>query len=103
MIEPTPYERFHWWLVNRWGRLTGWAFTAGGIVGALSCAPFLIPSDTASRPADFTPGDAGATILVCFGVTILGLLILKAKPYYPAHLREWFESHEHKGTPPPGP
>jgi len=87
MKEPSAYEKVHWRLFNSFARF----------VGALMAlaSGFLVYKITKSLLAEGTGSPYPPEILIFMvPVTVVCIMIIKVKPYYPAEYREWFEAHK---------
>jgi hypothetical protein len=89
MKEPPLWEKIHWKVFNFSARVFGY-----GLV--FVCAVFIflcVASYTGIRPGDEYP----MWLLVLFiPLIVLGVLVTRAKPYYPKEYREWFEKKSKK-------
>jgi hypothetical protein len=68
-----PYARFHWRLFNVLARILGIGFLLFGCIG-------LLQATFGSLPAG---GDAPIVIFVCVLVAVVGVLMIRVKPYRP--------------------
>jgi FtsH-binding integral membrane protein len=84
MIEPSLYEKLHWALFNFLARVFAY-----GLV--LVCCIFLllVAANVAGKPI----GAQSPPWLVVLFVPLLvvGVLMTRAKPYYPEKFKEWYE------------
>ena len=73
----------YWDLFNKFARFIGWSFLLGGIYGAGSTAYELYKfvNNKASWVTDSNTATIG--IIMFLVVAIGGLLMIRAKPYYP--------------------
>ncbi len=88
MREPSTYEKFHWKLFNASAKMFGFCLSlvsliaialtiasiSGAIIGEGKYPVYLLP--------------------LLMILLILGILLLRAKPYYPKKYREWFEKRK---------
>jgi len=84
MNKPSTYERCHWRIFNFGAKVVGAGFAVvGGLFCLLVVAEHLGFSDTGEYPLG---------LLVLFvPLSVLGVLMVKAKPYYPAKYKDWYE------------
>jgi hypothetical protein len=85
MKEPSQYEKFHWAVVNAGAR-----FFAFGLVFVCTLFILLVVATMAGKPlgAEFPAWN----LLLFVPLLIVGVLMIKAKPYYPSEYKEWYES-----------
>jgi low temperature requirement protein LtrA len=85
MKEPSQYEKFHWAVVNAGARLFAY-----GLVFVCALFILLVVATMFGKPlgAEFPTWN----LLLFVPLLIVGALMIKAKPYYPAEYKEWYES-----------
>jgi hypothetical protein len=85
MKEPSQYEKFHWAVVNAGAR-----FFAYGLVFVCSLFILLVFAEMYGWQLG---AEYPAWLLLLFvPLLVVGVLMTKAKPYYPAEYKEWYES-----------
>lgn len=85
MKEPSQYEKFHWTIVN-----AGAKVFAYGLVLACTIFILLVVATMTGKPLG---AELPALSLLLFvPLLIVGVLMIKAKPYYPAEYKEWYEN-----------
>jgi uncharacterized membrane protein YfhO len=85
MKEPSQYEKFHWAVVNVGARLFAY-----GLVFVCALFILLVAATMLGKPlgAEFPAWN----LLLFVPLLIVGVLMIKAKPYYPVEYKEWYES-----------
>jgi hypothetical protein len=87
--EPSLYQKIHWRLFNFGAHAFGYALVF------VSTIFTLLP--IVSYAGMKTGGEYPIWLLVLFIPLIaMGLLVARAKPYYPREYREWFEDRSKK-------
>lgn len=86
MNKPSSYERFHWAIFNFLGKyVMGWGFI---FVTIVFIASLLLDQEGKWHPKDERMLDYA--FFLTFG--ILGILLVKVKPYYPKQYSEYYKS-----------
>lgn len=85
MKEPSQYEKFHWAIVNAVGRLFAY-----GLVFVCSIFISFVAATMIGKP--ISAGFEAWNLVLFVPLLVLGVLMIKAKPYYPAEYKEWYES-----------
>lgn len=88
MKEPSLYERIHWFIFNAGAKTIG---TGMVIMGALSSLRIIAELFGLAERSDLSVG----YLLLFAPISVLGVLMLKAKPYYPEKYKEWYASKKH--------
>ena len=85
MIEPSLYEKFHWATFNFFAKVFAY-----GLVFVCFIFFLLVAANVLGKPigAQYSPW-----LLVLFApLLVAGVLMIRAKPYYPEKYKEWYES-----------
>ncbi len=85
MVKPSRYEKFHWAVFNMGAKIF-----ASGLVVVCFVFILLVAANVYGKPIGdgFPPW-----ILVLFvPLLVVGVLMVRAKPYYPEKYKEWYES-----------
>jgi len=85
MREPSAYEKFHWKSFNVIAKIFGFCLS-------LASLTFIIPAIASIFGAKISEREYPIYLLPLFVILlVLGILVIRAKPYYPKKYREWFE------------
>jgi hypothetical protein len=87
MKEPSAYEKAHWRLFNSFARFVGalMALASGFLVYKIITS-LLVEGTSSPYPPEI--------LIFMVPVTVVCIMIIKVKPYYPAEYREWFETNK---------
>ena len=88
----------HWEVVNKVAHLVGWAFLLFGAVASLSALiDILNPRSTVLVQGVPTTdiGIKGMILAFMVIITILGILLVGAKSFYPKHIKTWLQEQKH--------
>ena len=85
MKEPSQYEKIHWAIVNAGARLFAY-----GLV--FVCSLFILFVFAAMSGWQLGAEYPAWILMLLIPLLIIGVLMIKAKPYYPEEYKEWYES-----------
>lgn len=86
MKEPSAYEKVHWKLFNSLVRFVG-------ALMALATGYWVYDISKSLLTEGMSGPDPPETLIFMVPVTLVCIMMIKAKPYYPVEYREWFETH----------
>jgi len=95
--EPTKYELYLCKVAKLFARITGYAFLIGGTLIGFSFLPNLLDPKGTVAVNGVPTSDFGIRlipVLLPLLMAVFGWLIVRAKNFYPAYVREWMESQE---------
>ena len=87
MNEPSIYEKIHWHVFN-----IGVKVFAYGLV--LVCIIFILLVSAAIFWKPFGAEYPAWSLVLFMPLLVIGVLMIKAKPYYPEEYKSWYEKND---------
>jgi 4-hydroxybenzoate polyprenyltransferase len=92
MREPSSYQKVQWGLIKHHSKMFGYGLTIGSLV-------FIIQAIAYMFGAKINGGGFPLYLLPLFVILfVLGVLVIRAKPYDPKKYRQWFERKKKSST-----